>query len=152
LRREASARKSKAARGRAYLLISMIVLVWNAGATARRFLAFPSSFPATGAVSAAGIAPVLEIDRSRTAVESARSGPLSVLQQYLLGKRIDINTAATTVIAELPGISDTVAAAVVAERRRRGGFRAPADLLSVPGIKQKRLKKILPFLTEMPNN
>ena len=65
---------------------------------------------------------------------------------------MDMNRATAEEISELPGISDPVAAAVVAERIRRGGFRSHRDLLSVPGIKEKRLEKILPFLAEMENN
>jgi DNA uptake protein ComE-like DNA-binding protein len=45
-----------------------------------------------------------------------------------------------------------VAKAVVEERERRGGFRRPEDLLAVRGIKEKRLKKILPFIVIFPNN
>ena len=84
--------------------------------------------------------------------ESPRSGPLTIRQKYLLGKRVDINKASLREISELPGISDKVAAAVLAERDRLGGFRSPTDLLAVAGIKEKRLQKILPFLAEMPNN
>jgi competence protein ComEA len=84
--------------------------------------------------------------------ESPRSGPLTIRQKYLLGKRIDINNASLPEISELPGISDTVAAAVVKERSRLGRFKAPEDLLGVKGIKGKRLQKILPFLAKMPNN
>ena len=57
-----------------------------------------------------------------------------------------------TEISELPGISDEISAAVVEERGRLGGFRSPVDLLGVRGIKEKRLQKILPFLSKMPNN
>jgi competence protein ComEA len=84
--------------------------------------------------------------------ESPRSGPLTIRQKYLLGKRIDINKASIGEISELPGISDKVAAAVVEERDRLGRFRSPDDLLGVKGIKEKRLQKILPFLSKMPNN
>ena len=84
--------------------------------------------------------------------ESPRSGPLTIRQRYLLGKRIDINKASLSEISELPGISDKVAAAVVEERDRLGRFRSPGDLLGVKGIKEKRLQKILPFLAKMPNN
>jgi competence ComEA-like helix-hairpin-helix protein len=86
------------------------------------------------------------------AAESPRSGPLTIRQKYLLGKRIDINTASIPEISELPGISDSIAAAVVKERDRLGRFRSPVDLLGVKGIKEKRLQKILPFLSKMPNN
>ena len=81
-----------------------------------------------------------------------RRGTLSIRQRYLLGKRVDINKASLAEIRELPGISEEVADAVLAERNRIGTFRAPEDLLSVKGIKARRLQKILPFLAEMPNN
>jgi len=55
-------------------------------------------------------------------------------------------------LSELPGISDTVATALVEERGRLGGFRSPEDLLAVKGIKAKLLRKILPFLSGMRNN
>jgi competence protein ComEA len=84
--------------------------------------------------------------------ESPRSGPLTIRQKYLLGKRVDINKASSAEISELPGISDRIAAAVVEERGRLGRFRSPGDLLGVKGIKEKRLQKILPFLAGMPNN
>jgi competence protein ComEA len=84
--------------------------------------------------------------------ESPRSGPLTIRQKYLLGKRVDINKASLSEISELPGLSDGIAAAVVEERDRLGRFRSPGDLLGVKGIKGKRLRKILPFLAKMPNN
>ena len=79
-------------------------------------------------------------------------GPLTARQKFLLGLRVDINRAGFKEISDLPGISDTVGKAVVAERERRGGFRRPEDLLGVRGIKEKRLKKILPFIALFPNN
>ncbi|MGE5188614.1 MAG: helix-hairpin-helix domain-containing protein, partial [Gemmatimonadota bacterium] len=51
-----------------------------------------------------------------------------------------------------PGLSDAVARAVVETRRRRGPFARPGDLLAVPGIKAKRLEKMLPFLSGFANN
>jgi competence ComEA-like helix-hairpin-helix protein len=143
---------SSGRRPRAYLLISLILLVWNTAAAARH--AFETAFlPEPGPV--AGPAPTDgNPDRSAppSVQVSARRGPLSIRQKYLLGKRVDINHATEEEISELPGISDQVAAAVVAERSRRGGFRSPRDLLSVRGIKEKRLEKILPFLSEIENN
>lgn len=65
---------------------------------------------------------------------------------------MDINRAGYREISDLPGISDSIAKAVVEERKSRGGFRRPDDLLAVRGIKEKRLKKILPFLSIFPNN
>jgi competence ComEA-like helix-hairpin-helix protein len=79
-------------------------------------------------------------------------GPLTVRQGFLLGKLVDINRAEYQELSGLPGISDPVAKAIVKERTRRGGFHAPEDLLAVRGIKEKRLKKILPFIAIIPNN
>lgn len=137
---------------RAVLLLSLILLVWNACATAQH-------------VASVGLLPFMERSEGSPAnpsasgnetdalsAESPRSGPLTIRQKYLLGKRVDINKASLLEISELPGISDTVAAAVVAERDRLGRFRSPEDLLGVKGIKEKRLQKILPFLAKMPNN
>ncbi len=87
--------------------------------------------------------------------ESARGGhggPLTVRQRYLLGQRVNINRAGYQEISGLPGISASVARAVVEERTRRGAFRRPEDLLAVRGIKEKRLKKILPFIAIIHNN
>jgi competence protein ComEA len=83
---------------------------------------------------------------------SGHGGPLTVRQKFLLGTLVDINHADYRRISELPGISDPVARAIVEERERRGGFHRPEDLLAVRGIKEKRLKKILPFIAIFPNN
>ena len=145
-------RGSSAGKRRAVLLLSLILLVWNAFATARGVLTVglpPSMDRAAGS-------PALPFpsDNGTTALslESPRCGPLTIRQRFLLGKRIDINKASFIEISELPGISDALAAAVVEERGRLGRFRSPEDLLGVKGIKRKRLQKILPFLAGMPNN
>ena len=77
---------------------------------------------------------------------------MSIRQEYVLGKRLDINKASAEEIAELPGISGATAEGVVAERERVGRFRSPEELLRVKGIKKKRLQIILPFLAKMENN
>ena len=79
-------------------------------------------------------------------------GPLTVRQRFLLGERVDINRAGIGELSELPGISDPIAMEIEEERTMRGGFRRPEDLLAVRGIKEKRLKKILPFIAIFPNN
>jgi len=145
-------RGCSAGKRRAVLLLSLILLVWNACATAHRAAKVGLLPP----MDRAGGSPVLPpAEGNETAVlsaESPRSGPLTIRQKYLLGKRIDINRASLLEISELPGISNGIAAAVVEERDRLGRFRSPGDLLGVKGIKGKRLRKILPFLAKMPNN
>ncbi|HEX8043545.1 helix-hairpin-helix domain-containing protein [Candidatus Deferrimicrobium sp.] len=145
-------RKCNGGKRRAVLLLSLILLVWNAFATAQRVV----SIGLLPAVNLADGSPVLPfpsgIETGVLSAESPRCRPLTIRQQYLLGKRIDINRASLQEISELPGISDKIAAAVVEERDRVRGFRVPEDLLGVKGIKEKRLQKILPFLAKMPNN
>ena len=65
---------------------------------------------------------------------------------------MDINRAGIGELSELPGISDPIAREIEEERTMRWGFRRPEDLLAVRGIKEKRLKKILPFIAIFPNN
>lgn len=144
--------ESNGGKPRAVLLLSLILLVWNAYATARHVASVGHLAPMDRPAGS----PVLpSAEGSETALlsaESPRSGPLTIRQKYLLGKRVDINKAPLMEISELPGISDGIAAAVVEERDRLGRFRSAGDLLGVKGIKEKRLRKILPFLAKMPNN
>jgi competence protein ComEA len=145
-------KESSGGKRRAVLLLSLILLVWNAYATAQH----AASVGLLSSIDRADGSPVLptasDNDTGFLSAESPRNGPLTIRQKYLLGKRIDINKASLVEISELPGISDKVAAAVMEERDRLGRFRSPGDLLGVKGIKEKMLQKILPFLAEMPNN
>jgi len=145
-------RRCSGGKQRAILLLSLILLVWNACATGRHVFSIGLLPPIDGR-DGSNYAPfVSDGESTAPSAESSRSGPLTIRQKYLLGKRVDINKASLLEISELPGISRTVAAAVVEERERLGRFRSPEDLLGVKGIKEKRLQKILPFLMKMPNN
>jgi competence ComEA-like helix-hairpin-helix protein len=144
--------ESSRTKPRAVLLLSLILLVWNAFAAAQRFgPAVPLS--SMERIDESPVPSTLSDNETPLlSAESPRSGPLTIRQKYLLGKRVDINIASQVEISELPGISEAVAAAVVEERNRLGRFRSPEDLLGVKGIKNKRLQKILPFLSKMSNN
>jgi competence ComEA-like helix-hairpin-helix protein len=134
------------------LLLTIIFLVWNILATAN------SSLREEPQVSSGGDAAVAASDSGDSAgasgsdVTPAVNAPLTVRRNHLLGQRVDINKAPISVIAQLPWISEKIAEAIVAERRRSGGFDVPEDLLRIKGIKEKRLKKILPFLSGFRNN
>ncbi len=138
--------------GRALLFLSLILLIWNAGASGRRLFSLVPNLSPRAAGAPDTVRQTSANFPASTGAESPRQAPLSIRQKYLLGKRIDINKATLSEISELPGISDRIAAAVVEERARKGRFRAPEDLLGVKGIKEKRLQKILPFLEEIQNN
>ena len=144
--------ESSGGKRRAVLLLSLILLVWNTCATVKNCASVGFLPSADGTDGSPVLLPSPDYETAVLSAESPRSGPLSIRQKYFLGKRVDINTASASEISELPGISDTVAAAVVDERDRLGRFRSPEDLLGVKGIKRKRLQKILPFLAKMPNN
>ena len=58
-----------------------------------------------------------------------------------------INEADAEELQQLPGIGETLASAIVEERIDHGPFYYPEDLLSVKGIGQSKLQKILPYLT-----
>ncbi len=145
-------RESSGGKRRAVLLLSLILLVWNVCASAGR-VASVVFFPSVDRVDGPSVfRSTSDNETVLRSAESPRSGPLTIRQKYLLGKRVDINTASLSEISELPGITTEVAAAVVGERERLGRFRSPRDLLGVKGIKAKRLQKILPFLSKMQNN
>lgn len=65
--------------------------------------------------------------------ETAAVGPLDEA-----GRR-DLNRVDEPFLAGLPGIGPKLATAIVRERRRRGGFRAWADVLRIEGIGASRL-------------
>jgi len=131
----------------------MIILVWNLGTTDGLLSILQAPSPGMS-ISPSGRS--RGVDAFVSTEEAARGGrggdPLTVKQRFLLGRRVDINRADQQEISGLPGISDPVAKAVVEERKRRGAFRRPEDLLAVRGIKEKRLKKILPFIAIIHNN
>jgi competence protein ComEA len=54
------------------------------------------------------------------------------------GGLVNLNTATQVQLEELPGIGPTLAAAIVDERERRGGFRSVNELRDVRGIGEKR--------------
>ena len=145
-------RGSSGGKRRAVLLLSLILLVWNACATGQRVFSVGLLASMDGSDGSPSVPSVSDGVTTASSAESPRSGPLTIRQKYLLGKQVDINKASLAEISELPGISDTVAAAVVEGRERLGRFRSPEDLLGIKGIKEKRLQKILPFLVIMPNN
>jgi competence protein ComEA len=58
------------------------------------------------------------------------------------GGPINVNTATQAQLEELPGIGPTLAAAIIAERDERGGFRDVAELQDVRGIGDARYADI----------
>ena len=144
--------ESSGRKRRGVLVLSLILLVWNLFASAIGVVSamfFPSVDRGVGSPA---LPSVPDNETVLLSAQSPRSGPLTIRQKYLLGKRIDINNASVGEISELPGVSDEIAAAILEERDRLGRFRSHQELLGIKGIKERRLQKILPFLEKMPNN
>lgn len=55
---------------------------------------------------------------------------------------INLNTATSTQLEELPGIGPSLAAAIIKEREKRGGFKAVTELQDVRGIGELRYADI----------
>jgi competence ComEA-like helix-hairpin-helix protein len=139
-------------KNRACLVISLIFLVWNIVATCVHLGA--KGYPEVDLREEHGRITVIEASpNQKSALEGVRNPVVAtVKQRFLLGRRVNVNKASMDEINGLPGISDKVAKAVVDARATNGTFHSPEDLLAGPGIKEKRLKKILPFLTGFNNN
>ena len=55
---------------------------------------------------------------------------------------LNINTATSTELEELPGIGPSLAASIIAEREKRGGFKSVGELQDVRGIGELRYADI----------
>lgn len=63
------------------------------------------------------------------------------------GEKININTATREQLQTLPGIGQTRAEAIIADREANGPFRLPEDITRVSGIGQGILEGILDYIT-----
>ncbi|MBC7329167.1 helix-hairpin-helix domain-containing protein [bacterium] len=66
-------------------------------------------------------------------------------QQIPLGK-IDVNTATKEELASLPGIGPALAERIIQYRLSVGRFYSIDELLNVPGVGEKKLEKIKPYI------
>jgi competence protein ComEA len=55
---------------------------------------------------------------------------------------LNINTASSMELEELPGIGPSLAASIIAEREKRGGFKSVGELQDVRGIGELRYADI----------
>ena len=63
------------------------------------------------------------------------------------GAPVNLNTATTAQLDTLPGIGPSLAAAILRERERRGGFTSVEQLRDVRGIGDKRFADLKPLVT-----
>ena len=80
------------------------------------------------------------------AADSANARPRTrALAEPLRPAALEVDRATAADFERLPGIGPALAARIVEDRQRRGGFGAPERLDRVPGIGPKILERILPF-------
>ena len=67
--------------------------------------------------------------------------------ELLPGEKLDLNSATAAQLQRLPGIGETLSAAIVSWREEHGRFQSVEELLQVPGIGEKRLAEIRGLVT-----
>ncbi|MFO7590668.1 MAG: helix-hairpin-helix domain-containing protein [Acidimicrobiia bacterium] len=60
---------------------------------------------------------------------------------------VNVNSATSVELEELPGIGPVLAEAIITERSRRGGFRSVNELRDVRGIGEKRFADLVDLVT-----
>ena len=78
-----------------------------------------------------GSGSTLALDAEETSKEAASAEP-----------RVNLNTATSEELVELPGIGETVAARIVAYRESNGSFQKIEELMNVKGIGEKTFLKL----------
>ena len=71
---------------------------------------------------------------------------ISAYQKITLGIPIDINKESVQGLIAIPGIGKSLALTIEEERIKRSGFTDIKELRSLPGIGEKKLLKITPFI------
>jgi len=59
---------------------------------------------------------------------------------------VNINLATKTQLEQIPGVGPVLAEKILAYRKAHGAFHGAPDLDKVPGIGEKKLHNLLPFL------
>lgn len=77
-------------------------------------------------------------------IRSIRS--MAAATRLALGVPLDVNSATREDLVLVPGIGEKTAEDLVRFREREGGIRTIEELLQIPGIKEKRLAALRPYL------
>jgi competence protein ComEA len=63
---------------------------------------------------------------------------------------VDLNSAGTVELSQLPGVGPALARRLVDHRDLHGPFQTPESLLDVPGVGEATLARLLPHLRPLP--
>jgi competence protein ComEA len=61
--------------------------------------------------------------------------------------KVNVNTASVEQFTVLPGVGPKLAARIVEQRQKSGGFKSAQELMNVKGIGEKNYAKIQAYLT-----
>ena len=61
--------------------------------------------------------------------------------------KVDINTASTEELVDIPYIGEFTAGKIMEYRRQKGSFRSLEEVKSIPGIREKNYQKFSAYLT-----
>ena len=81
-----------------------------------------------------------------------RLGWMDVSSRLALGVPLNLNQASAAELAQVPGITQTLAERIVEQRTRLGGFSKLEDLRAVKGIGPVTLRRLQPSLTVGPKD
>lgn len=70
-----------------------------------------------------------------------------LIQEIMIGKSININTASEAELVLLNGVGSKKAQAIIAYRKQYGHFKSINDIKKVPGISQSIYTRIKPLIT-----
>ena len=125
------------AESRGFLRAGLLLLMVSALRAVAAGLATPPGPPPPGP----DVLPELQAATDSAVGEAAvRASPLAP------GELLDPNRADEAQLDRLPGVGPSVARAWVATRDVRGSFRAPEDLLAIPGVGPRTLERLRPYL------
>jgi competence protein ComEA len=71
---------------------------------------------------------------------------MPAVRRLALGLPIDLNNASAEDLSKIPGIGEKLALQIVQIRQARGEFKMLSDLITVPGIKEKKFNNIRRYL------
>lgn len=72
---------------------------------------------------------------------------MSAFYKITLGIPIDINSEPEEGLTAIPGIGNSLAHSIVAQRTKKSGFKNPGEIREVPGIGKSLYEKIIPYIT-----
>lgn len=81
---------------------------------------------------------------NRVAVPAVRD------ESVFAAARIDLNTATRAELCTLPGVGETMADRIIADRDANGPFRSPEELCRVDGIGEATLERIREWIWVEP--